>query len=157
MIRPSPFVVNAAGRYDAPMTTRPLFVTPLYEASLAGEKGFEAFIDELHDACIAVAEDDEAGQAWAETKGYLGYTSYASLDDLPQRDSLFADLKKKLDKHALAFAKDLRLRPGRRQAGDGQLLDQHPQAGRPAQRPHPSPQRASRARSTSPSRPAPRP
>ena len=90
-----------------PMTTRPLFVTPLYEATLAGEKGFEAFIDELHDACIAVAEDDEAGQAWAETKGYLGYTSYASLDDLAQRDSLFADLKKKLDKHAIAFAKAL--------------------------------------------------
>ena len=90
-----------------PMTTRPLFVTPLYEATLAGDKGFEAFIDELHDACIAVAEDDEAGQAWAETKGYLGYTSYASLDDLAQRDSLFADLKKKLDKHAVAFAKAL--------------------------------------------------
>ena len=31
-----------------PMTTRSLFVTPLYEASLAGEKGFETFIDELH-------------------------------------------------------------------------------------------------------------
>lgn len=89
------------------MTTRPLFVTPLYEASLAGEKGFEAFIDELHDACVAIAEDDEAGQAWAYNKGYLGYTSYASLNDLPQRDSLFADLKKKLDKHAAAFAKDL--------------------------------------------------
>jgi uncharacterized protein (TIGR02466 family) len=89
------------------MTTRPLFVTPLYEASLAGEKGFEVFIDDLHDACIAVAEDDEAGQAWAEKKGYLGYTSYASLDDLAQRDSLFADLKKKLDKHAAAFAKAL--------------------------------------------------
>ncbi len=58
-----------------PMTTRPLFVTLLYEASLAGEKGFETFIDDLHDACIAVAEDDEAGQAWAEKKGYLGCTS----------------------------------------------------------------------------------
>lgn len=90
-----------------PMTPRPLFVTPLYEASFAGEKGFEAFIDQLHDACVAVAEDDEAGQAWAETKGYLGYTSYASLDDLAQRDSLFADLKKKLDRHAAAFARDL--------------------------------------------------
>ena len=89
------------------MTPRPLFVTPLYEASLSGEKGFEAFVDDLHDACIAVAEDDEAGQAWAEKKGYPGYTSYASLDDLAQRDSLFADLKKKLDKHAAAFAKDL--------------------------------------------------
>ncbi len=89
------------------MTTRPLFVTPLYEASLAADKDAEAFVDELHDACIAIAEDDEAGQAWAYNKGYLGYTSYASLNDLPQRDSLFETLKKKLDKHAAAFAKDL--------------------------------------------------
>jgi uncharacterized protein (TIGR02466 family) len=78
------------------MTTRPLFVTPLYEASLSGEKGFEAFVDELHDACVAIAEDDEAGQAWAYNKGYLGYTSYASLNDLPQRDSLFATEQKRL-------------------------------------------------------------
>jgi uncharacterized protein (TIGR02466 family) len=90
------------------MTTRSLFVTPLYEASLAGEKGFETFIDDLHDACIAIAEDDDAGQAWAYNKGYLGYTSYASLNDLAQRDSLFDDLKRKLDKHAIAFAKELR-------------------------------------------------
>jgi len=90
-----------------PMTTRSLFVTPLYEASLAGEKGFDAFIDDLHDACVAIAEEDEAGQAWAYNKGYLGYTSYASLNDLPLRDSLFAELKKKLDKHAAAFAKTL--------------------------------------------------
>ena len=89
------------------MTPRSLFVTPLYEASLAGEKGFEDFIDALHDACVAIAEEDEAGQAWGYNKGYLGYTSYASLNDLPQRDSLFADLKKKLDRHAAAFARDL--------------------------------------------------
>lgn len=89
------------------MTTRPLFVTQLYESTLAGEKDFDAFIDDLHDACIGVAEDDEAGQAWAEAKGYLGYTSYASLNDLAQRDSLFSDLKKKLDRHAAIFAKDL--------------------------------------------------
>ena len=89
------------------MTTRPLFVTPLYQASLAGEKGFETFIDDLHDACVAIAEEDEAGQAWAYNKGYLGYTSYASLNDLAQRDSLFEDLKRKLDKHAAAFAKAL--------------------------------------------------
>ena len=48
------------------MTTRNLFATPLYQASLAAEKGFDDFIDELHDACIAVAEEDEAGQAWAQ-------------------------------------------------------------------------------------------
>src|SRR3954467_6967221 len=94
---------------DGVMTLRPLFVTHLYEGSLAADKGFEAFNAQLEDACRAIAAEDRAGRAWAKEKGYGGYTSYASLDDLPQRDSLFADLKKKLDKHAAAFARDLNL------------------------------------------------
>ena len=38
--------------------------------------------------------------------GYRGYTSYASLNDLPQRDPAFADLKRLLDRHVAAFAAD---------------------------------------------------
>ena len=91
------------------MTLRPLFVTHLYEGSLAADKGFETFNAQLEDACRAIAAEDRAGRAWAREQGYSGYTSYASLDDLPQRDSLFADLKRKLDKHAAVFAKDLML------------------------------------------------
>ena len=44
-----------------------------------------------------IAEDDEAGQEWCEREGYPGYTSYASLDDLPWRAPIFADLQKALD------------------------------------------------------------
>jgi uncharacterized protein (TIGR02466 family) len=94
------------------MTLRPLFVTSLYEASLAADKGFEAFNAELHDTCLMVAADDRGGQAWAKEHGYRGYTSYASLDDLPRRASIFADLKKKLDKHAVRFAEDLNFELG---------------------------------------------
>jgi uncharacterized protein (TIGR02466 family) len=94
------------------MTLRPLFVTQLYEASLAADKGFEAFNAELHDTCQMIAADDRAGQAWAKEHGYRGYTSYASLDDLPRRASIFSDLKKKLDKHAAAFAADLNFELG---------------------------------------------
>ena len=62
----------------------------------------------LHDACIAIAEDDEAGQAWAYNKGLSGlHVLRLAENDLPQRDSLFETLKKKLDRHAAAFAKDL--------------------------------------------------
>ena len=53
------------------------------------------------------AEDDEAGQEWCEANGYPGYTSYASLDDLPWRMPIFGDLEKALDKHVAAFCKDL--------------------------------------------------
>ncbi len=88
-------------------TTRSLFATRVYEASLGGEAGFGAFNEELLDACAMLAEEDAAGQAWCRARGYGGYTSYASLDDLPARASVFATLKSKLDKHAAAFAKEL--------------------------------------------------
>lgn len=81
-----------------------LFVTKLYRAALE-EAG--ALNDDLKHACRAIAEDDGAGQAWSKAHGYKGYTSYASLNDLPQRDPTFAALKKALDKHAAAFAKAL--------------------------------------------------
>ena len=91
------------------MALRPLFVTPLYEASLAGDRGFAAFNAELEDACRMLAQDDAAGRAWCRKEGYGGYTSYASLDDLPRRATVFAQLKTRLDKHAAAFAGALQL------------------------------------------------
>jgi uncharacterized protein (TIGR02466 family) len=89
------------------MALRPLFITQLYQASLATDRGFEGFNAELEDACHMLAAEDQAGRAWCKAHGYGGYTSYASLDDLPQRMTVFADLKKKLDRHAAAFAADL--------------------------------------------------
>ncbi len=93
---------------------RPLFVTRLYEASLAAERGFEAFNAELDDACRMLADEDMAGQAWCRDHGYGGYTSYASLDDLPARATVFGDLKRRLDRHAAAYAEALALDLGGR-------------------------------------------
>jgi uncharacterized protein (TIGR02466 family) len=62
---------------------------------------------ELRQTCDMVAEDDEAGQEWCEANGYPGYTSYASLDDLPWRMPIFGLLEKALDKHVAAFCADL--------------------------------------------------
>ena len=63
---------------------RTLFTTPLYSTRLDA-------IDmaELEATCLSVAEDDEAGQQWCEENGYPGYTSYASLADLPWRMPIF--------------------------------------------------------------------
>ena len=83
---------------------RTLFATPVYEASLAAERGFADLVAHLEDACLMLAEEDAAGRAWCKEKAYGGYTSYASLDDLPQRFSVFDELRKKLDRHAAAFA-----------------------------------------------------
>ena len=92
-------------------TLETLFVTKTYRSDLAAG---EAFIADLEEACRQIAQQDKAGQAWSREKGYWGYTSYASLDDLTRRDSLFDELKRKLDKHAAAFAKDLHLDLGGR-------------------------------------------
>jgi uncharacterized protein (TIGR02466 family) len=91
------------------MSLRALFVTRLYEASLQAERGFAAFNDELAQACLMLSQEDEAGRAWCRREGYGGYTSYASLDDLPTRASIFGKLKTRLDRHAAAFAQDLAL------------------------------------------------
>lgn len=83
-----------------------LFVTRLYRARLS-EHGPAIDTDELRASCYSIAEDDEAGQDWCEENGYPGYTSYASLTDLPWRFPIFADLVKSLDAHVRAFAEDL--------------------------------------------------
>jgi uncharacterized protein (TIGR02466 family) len=86
-----------------------LFITKLYRAQLEG-------LDKaaLLKSCHAIAADDAAGQNWSRAHNYRGYTSYASLDDLPKRDPHFAALKQTLDKHAAAFAHNLHLDLGRR-------------------------------------------
>ncbi|AUC53138.1 MAG: 2OG-Fe(II) oxygenase family protein [Sagittula sp.] len=86
-------------------TITPLFTTPLYRAALS-EHG-EVDAAELEASCYSIAEDDEAGQEWCETQGYPGYTSYASLTDLPWRFPIFADLVKVIDRHVAAFVADL--------------------------------------------------
>jgi len=81
---------------------RRLFVTQLYEADLGGGNLF----DDLAYSIRSLAEDDVAGQRWSAEHHYPGYTSYASLNDLPRRDPAFADLSKLLTKHAASFARE---------------------------------------------------
>ncbi len=84
-----------------------LFVTRLYRASLNELAKKPVDFDELASSCLAIAEDDEAGQRRCEKNGYPGYTSYASLNDLPWRFPIFAALEKALDRHVEVFVKDL--------------------------------------------------
>ena len=85
------------------MSVRSLFVTNLYEADIADR----TLIDELGHSIRSLATDDRAGIGWSREHGYKGYTSYASLDDLPVRDPAFGDLKRVLNRHAAVFAKQL--------------------------------------------------
>ena len=83
-----------------------LFVTRLYHAPLAS-LGNRLDADELLASCLTISDDDEAGQDWCEENDFPGYTSYASLTDLPWRFPIFADLVKVLDAHVAEFAEDL--------------------------------------------------
>ena len=82
--------------------TRSLFATKLYETEIADE----ALLSELAHSIRSLAEDDVAGQRWSEEHRYAGYTSYASLNDLPRRDPVIGDLAKLLTKHAAKFAQE---------------------------------------------------
>jgi uncharacterized protein (TIGR02466 family) len=92
---------------------RTLFATQVYQASISGERGFDSFNVELEAACRMLAAEDKAGRAWCKANGYGGYTSYASLDDLPTRASAFGALKTRLDKHASACAAAMAMDLGR--------------------------------------------
>ena len=84
------------------MTVRSLFATRLYEADI----GDEVLLTELAHSIRTLAIDDGAGKRWSRENGYKGYTSYASLNDLPRRDPAFSDLVRTLAPHAAAFARD---------------------------------------------------
>jgi len=79
---------------------RPLFVTHLYEA----EVGDDRLLGELAHSIRSVARDDVAGRRWSSEHGYAGYTSYASLNDLPKRDPAFAEVARVLTRHAQNYA-----------------------------------------------------
>jgi uncharacterized protein (TIGR02466 family) len=79
---------------------RRLFVSQLYEAEI----GDDALLDRLTHSVRSLAEEDQAGRTWSREHRYSGYTSYASLNDLPRRDPAFAELAKLLVRHAVSFA-----------------------------------------------------
>lgn len=82
------------------MAIQMLFPTPLWRSAL-DDAGLLA---DLAHSCRAIAADDAAGRRWSRTHAYRGYTSYASLNDLPARDPAFADLARWLVRQAQAFA-----------------------------------------------------
>ena len=84
------------------MTIRDLFITRLYEVEIADDR----LLADLAHSVRSLAKNDKAGRKWSRDHRYGGYTSYASLDDLPRRDPSIATLTKQLGKHAAAFARD---------------------------------------------------
>lgn len=87
-----------------------LFSTRLYKARIPVPRGLE-------ETCLGLAMDDRAGRRWSRDHGYGGYTSYASLNDLPRRASIFAELERGLTRHVAAFARELEFDLGGKKLG----------------------------------------
>lgn len=81
-----------------------LFASPLYRAHLPARTA-EALNAELLRTCLSIAQEDHAGQSWCKAHDYHGYTSYASLDDLPTRASVFDELLMQLKTHVRAYVR----------------------------------------------------
>ena len=86
---------------------RRYFATDIHETSIVDVEVEADLMDELKAGVLMLSEEDEAGMAWCEAQGYLGYTSYASLNDLPQRIPAFGELEKRLVAQANAFASEV--------------------------------------------------
>tara|TARA_R110001606_G_scaffold3644_3_gene17126 strand:+ start:674 stop:1288 length:615 start_codon:yes stop_codon:yes gene_type:complete len=85
------------------MPLQTLFPTLIRHAEI----GDDALRASLEKVCWLLEDEDEAGNDWCDSEGYDGYTSYASLDDLPERFPEIAELKAFLDSEAEAYARDL--------------------------------------------------
>ena len=90
--------------------TEILFATRLYKARIAPSA-------QMGKTCLGIAAEDKAGQRWSREHGYGGYTSYASLNDLTQRASLFDELERKIARHVRLFARELQFDLGGRKLG----------------------------------------
>ena len=108
-----------------------LFATPLYRTQLRGPAG-------LAETCLGIAAEDRAGRRWSKDHGYGGYTSYASLDDLPARASVFAELERAIARHARLFAREAAFdMGGRRLALDSLWINVMAKGGHHAAHIHP--------------------
>ena len=88
------------------MATRALFPTLIYQRPLA-RSGGTLLNRRLVDECEALAASDAAGLRWSARNYLGGYTSYGSLDRLHLVTPVFDALRRRLDPHVKAFAREL--------------------------------------------------
>lgn len=88
------------------MPTRAWFPTYLYCEPLQTSSTAKLNA-EFAEECRRLRDYDAAGRRWSAKNYPGGYTSYASMNELHKFSSTFAELEKKLMRHARAFAKTL--------------------------------------------------
>lgn len=110
------------------------FVTEVYRDQVEDE----ILRQEIEALCRSLAVDDQAGIRWCRKNTYPGYTSYASLADLPWRFPAFKQLVRLLDRHVQAYAKLLEFElKGRKLSLDSLWVNILPPGGSHAGHLHP--------------------
>ena len=107
------------------MPTRTLFATKVYEAEI----GDDALLADLAHSIRTLAQDDMAGRKWSRDCGYRGYTSYASLNDLPKRDPAFSEVVRGVKPHVARFAEECGLKLERKLRLDSLWVNLLPASG----------------------------
>src|ERR1022692_2635407 len=79
-------------------------IREMLDTSIYGAPLGVSLHSELEAACLKLAAEDEAGRAWPKAGLYRGYTSHASIYDLPNRAPIFAALVENIDRLIAAFA-----------------------------------------------------
>lgn len=100
MLSPPGLPARSQAAMGTGMAMQLLFPTPLWQARLDDA----GLLTDLAHSVQALAQDDAAGRRWSRDHRYRGYTSYASLNDLPVRDPAFGQLARWLVRQASAFA-----------------------------------------------------
>ncbi len=60
----------------------------------------------MEQTCLDLSRGRPGGAGLGRAHGYGGYTSYASLNDLARRASVFAELERDIARHVAGFARD---------------------------------------------------
>jgi uncharacterized protein (TIGR02466 family) len=88
------------------MPIRAWFPTFIYCEPLL-TRGAERFNAELLRECHQIRDFDRAGQKWSATNYPGGYTSYGSMTKLHKMSSTFAELERRITRHARRYARHL--------------------------------------------------
>jgi uncharacterized protein (TIGR02466 family) len=88
------------------LATRAYFPTLVYTAALQ-KRGTAAFNQRLLQECAQLRVDDVAGRKWSRENYPRGYTSYGSQHRLYEISPTFAALKRLLQPHVAAFARNV--------------------------------------------------
>jgi uncharacterized protein (TIGR02466 family) len=83
------------------------FPTQIWQAKLFPRPS--SFNRQILKECYKFRELDQAGQKWSKKNYPGGYTSYASMTNMHERSSSFAELREKINEEAWEFSQSLEM------------------------------------------------